>query len=114
MKPLINVVKRDGGFVAIAQDKTNPAGELLALFLEHDVQESESSARELMGQIRGVRDSSHPKWRRVGNAFILHVNPDGAEIEMQYPDDSLPPNAQLTLDQLEDGVERWLNALSGR
>jgi len=82
--------------------------ELLAQFLESDVQDSATLGRKILKVIDKIAGGHLDEWERTGNAYTLTLAPDGADIEPEM-DDAEP--LHLTLAELRDGVARWVDFL---
>lgn len=80
--------------------------ELLASFLEEDVQESSGVGREILSAIEKVTRGELPAWRQVGNAHILSLAPREATIASLF-DRSLEP-CRVDLMLLQKVLESWL------
>jgi len=84
--------------------------ELLAQFLESDVQDSVSLGRKILAAIDKIAGGHLDEWERTGNAYTLTLAPDGADIEPEMADtmaDTTEP-LHLTLAELREGVARWV------
>lgn len=114
MKPLVNVARAMGRLEITVDPDAGPASRMFASFLKFGVQQDLVSTREIAERISAIRQGRISDWRTVQNEFVLHIFFDHATIKLQYPDDNLPSNITLSLDELEDGVERWLHGLSDR
>src|SRR5437868_14626126 len=79
--------------------------ELLAQFLESDVQDSALLGRKILKAIDKVAGGHLDEWERTGNAYTLTLAPEGAGIKPEM--DGGEP-LHLTLAELREGVERWL------
>jgi uncharacterized protein YacL (UPF0231 family) len=84
--------------------------ELLAQFLESDIQDSVSLGRKVLAAIDKVAGGHLGEWERTGNAYTLTLAPDGAEIEPEMPEmaDTTAEPLHLTLAELREGVARWV------
>jgi uncharacterized protein YacL (UPF0231 family) len=83
--------------------------ELLARWLESDVQGSAASARKVLAAIDKVAAGKLDDWERTGNAYTLTLAPDGAEIEPDLDEDAEP--LHLSLAELREAVARWVELL---
>ncbi|HEX3531683.1 MAG TPA: YacL family protein [Thermoanaerobaculia bacterium] len=86
--------------------------EILARFLESDVQDSASLGRKILAAIDKVAGGHLDEWERTGNAYTLTLTPDGADIEPEMADTAEP--LHLTLAELHQGVARWVEFLLSR
>lgn len=84
------------------------AQELLARFLESDVQGSEGYAREILGAIEKVDTGEAPSWQGTGNAHTLTLDSEGATIEAEFEEDEEAPPCRVSLDELRAALIGWL------
>ena len=84
--------------------------ELLARFLESDVQASVSHGRRLLAAIDKVAGGHLDEWEGTGNAYTLSLSPDGADIEPEMDDDE---PLHLTLGELREALARWVKHVEG-
>lgn len=87
------------------------AGELLARFLESDVQGNLQHARELLHTIDRVEAGRLAAWSETGNAHTLKLSPAGAVLESLY--DEAAPDQRLPLAELRRAVAGWQEFLAG-
>lgn len=80
--------------------------ELLARFLESDVQGSAALGRKILTALDKVAGGHLATWERTGNAYTLTLAPGGATIEPEMEEDAEP--FHLSLAELRDAVERWV------
>lgn len=83
--------------------------ELLARWLESDVQGSASLCRKVLAAIDKVAAGTLDDWERTGNAYTLTLSPDGADIEPDFDEDAEP--LHLPLAELREAVARWVELL---
>jgi hypothetical protein len=84
-----------------------PPRELLARFLESDVQGSEGHAREILGAIDRVEAGETRSWQETGNAHTLTLSPEGATIEAEFTEDEAAP-CRISLDELRAALGGWI------
>ena len=116
MKSFLEVISGRGsvGCQAIAKPEAGKAGELLADFLESDLQGGVRSTEMVLEFIGKVRSGELPSWTRNGNAYLLKISPDKAILEDLYPSDTANGAnylATLSLDTLEDAAQQWATAI---
>jgi uncharacterized protein YacL (UPF0231 family) len=85
--------------------------ELLARFLESDVQGSESYAGEILAAIERVAAGEEESWQETGNAHTLILDSEGATIEAEYEEDGEAPPCRISLDELRGTLIGWLHFL---
>lgn len=81
------------------------ANQLLAGFLESEIQGSMKMCSILLDAVDRVTDGSLEEWEESGNAHTISLARQGARIEPLF-DDSVPA-IELSLDKLRDTVLRW-------
>lgn len=84
--------------------------ELLARFLESDVQGSAATGREILAALRQVEAGELPAWEQTGNAFTLRLSPAGAEIESVL--DESGEVAAIPLRDLRRALRAWVDFLA--
>jgi uncharacterized protein YacL (UPF0231 family) len=82
--------------------------DLLAQWLESDLQESASLGRKVIAAIDKVAAGKLDDWERTGNAYTLTLTPSGAAIEPDF-EDAEP--LELPLAELREAVARWVEIL---
>jgi hypothetical protein len=80
--------------------------ELLARFLESDLQGSPSLGRKVLAAIDKIAGGHLDDWERTGNAYTLTLSPKGAAIEPELDDDAGP--LHLPLAELREAVAHWV------
>lgn len=85
--------------------------ELLAGFLESEIQGSISVCREILQAIDSVVTGACDTWQETGNAYTLTLAPQGASIEAEFDEDAEP--CRLALGDLRHAVAQWLGFLEG-
>jgi uncharacterized protein YacL (UPF0231 family) len=84
--------------------------ELLARFLESDIQGSAALGRQILAAIDKVAGGHLATWERTGNAYTLTLASGGAEVEPEMEDDAKP--LHLTLAELRDALARWVDFIA--
>jgi hypothetical protein len=82
------------------------SSELLASFLEEDVQESTGVCREILSAIEKVIRGEIPAWHQVGNAHILSLSLQEATISSLFDTNREPCRMDLVF--LQEVLESWL------
>ncbi|MFL6203454.1 MAG: hypothetical protein ACJ76J_30170 [Thermoanaerobaculia bacterium] len=77
-------------------------GDLLARYLESDVQDSPELARLLLGLVDRVASGDLEGWEGTGNAFTLALAPEGATIQPEFGFDAEP--CRVSLDELRQAL----------
>jgi len=85
--------------------------QLLADWLESDVQDSAALGRKILAAIDKIAAGKLDDWERTGNSFTLTLSPDGADLEPEL-DEAEP--LHLSLRELRDIVERWVHFVDAR
>ena len=83
-----------------------PGRDLLARFLESDVQGSAAHGREILAAIDRVTAGKEARWERTGNAYTLVLRPGGAAIEPEMDENAAP--LHLPLAELRQAVAGWV------
>lgn len=86
-----------------------PGGDLLARFLEADVQGSVVVADEVLDMLDRVESGETERWEDTGNVHTLVLTADGAQIrdELKDGDEVL----HLPLAELREALNAWLGLL---
>lgn len=84
-------------------------GEMVAGFLESDLQGSIASAHEVLRALDGVESGEVPEWERTGNAYTLALSPIGATLWNEMDEDAEP--YALALTDLRQVVADWVSFL---
>jgi hypothetical protein len=79
-------------------------GDLLARYLETDVQGSAASVRRLLDLLDRVESGELAGWEETGNAHTLTLAPEGAMI-VEWDEDALPQ--RLSLAELRAALAGW-------
>jgi hypothetical protein len=110
MSHLVEVRRGQGG---ILEGRTGPGsgrhGEIVASFLQSDVQGDLETARALLAEIAAAERGEKPQPGGVGNAFSIAISPNGAVIRNAVVEDAVPENYALA--ELRGALEIWIAAL---
>jgi hypothetical protein len=98
-----------GHLEARARRGTGRHGELLASFLQSDVQGDISTARALLDEIADAERGDAPQPGGVGNAFAIAIAPDGAVICNAVIQGALLERYELG--ELRAALEMWIAAI---
>lgn len=80
------------------------AHELVAAFLEADLQASDTAARELLDDLKAIAEGREARLEMTGNAHAVTATADGVIIEALWVEgDALP----LSLGEFIDAVRTW-------
>jgi hypothetical protein len=115
MDILVDVIS-DGqgsyGCSALARTGSGRNGEVLAGFIDSDLQGSIISTDMVLDRINDVRAGKLPSWERNGNGYVLKILPDRVVIEDIYAPEHFEKLIVIELPQLEDAVRKWGEALT--
>lgn len=110
MTGLISVRRRPAGFLeGRARPGTGRHGEILASFLQSDVQGDLETARMLLAEIAAAERSEKPQPGGVGNAFSVAISLDGAVIRNAVIEGAVPERYSLA--ELRAALETWIAAI---
>lgn len=84
-------------------------GEMVAGFLESDLQGSITSAHEVLRALDGVESGEIPDWERTGNAYTLTLSPAGATLWNEMDEEAEP--YALSLAEARQVVADWVSFL---
>jgi uncharacterized protein YacL (UPF0231 family) len=79
--------------------------QMVAGFLESDLQDSPEAAREVLRAVDDVESGRAKSWEHTGNAYTLTLSPEGAAIQEENAEDAKPH--RLTLEALRQAVADW-------
>jgi hypothetical protein len=106
----VGVRLHPAGFLeARARPGTGRHGEILASFLQSDVQGDLATARALLDEIAAAKRGETPQPGGVGNAFSVAIAPDGAVIRSAVLEGALPERYRLG--ELRTALETWIAAI---
>ena len=80
-------------------------GEVLAHFLEGDLQGSGKQGRAILRAIDRIEAGKLDRWEVTGNAYTLSLSPQGASLVNEIDEDAKP--FELPLAQLKETVADW-------
>jgi hypothetical protein len=100
---------RTGFLEGHARRGTGRRGEILASFLQSDVQGDLAAAWALLDEIAAAERGDKPQPSGVGNAFSITIAPDGAAIRNAVVEDAMPERYGLA--ELRAALEDWITAI---
>ncbi len=100
---------RAGHLEARARRGSGRHGDILASFLQSDVQGDAESARALLDEITAAERGDKPQPGGVGNAFSITIAPDGVTLRNAFTEDAVPE--RYGLGELRAALERWMAAI---
>jgi hypothetical protein len=110
MPALISVRRHPAGFLeGQARPNSGHHGEIIARFLQSDVQGDLETARMLLAEIAAAERDENPQPGGVGNAFSITISPDGAVIRNAVVEGALPERYSLA--ELRAALETWIGAI---
>jgi len=110
MPALISVRRHPAGFFeGQARPGSGRRGEILASFLQSDIQGDLETARMLLAEIAAAERGEKPQPGGVGNAFSITISPDGAEIRNAVVESAVPEHYSLA--ELRGVLETWIGAI---
>jgi hypothetical protein len=110
MPGLISVRRHPAGFLeGQARPGSGHHGEILASFLQSDVQGDLETAALLLAETAAAERRESPQPGGVGNAFSITITPDGAVIRNAVVADA--PPERYSLPELRAALETWIEAI---
>jgi hypothetical protein len=110
MAALISVHHHPAGFLeGRAQPGSGRHGEIIASFLQSDVQGDLETARALLAEVVGAERGEKPQPGGAGNAFSIAIAPDGAVIRNAVIEGARPEHYSLA--ELRTALETWVAAI---
>jgi hypothetical protein len=107
---LVTARRHPAGFLeGRARRGTGRHGEILASFLQSDVQGDLATAREFLDEITAAERGEKPQPGGVGNAFSIAITSDGAVIRNAVLEGAIPE--RYTLGELRAALETWIAAI---
>jgi hypothetical protein len=107
---LVSAGRHAAGFLeARPQSGAGPRGEVLAGFLQSDVQADLATARTFLDEIAAAARGDAPQPGGVGNAFSITITPSGAVIRNAVLEDAAPQSYSLA--ELRAALETWIEAI---
>lgn len=109
---LVSAWKHPAGFLeARPQPGTGRHGEILASFLQSDVQSDLATADALLDEVAAAFRCGAPQPGGVGNAFSIAIAPDGVVLRNAVIEGAQPEH--YTLEELQAALETWIVAIEG-
>lgn len=96
----------------IARAQAAPPFEVLGSFLEEDVQGSIASTQSFLDRVQEVRAGSRLRWEGTGNAHSVTITTEAVRIENEWA--SPPAATEVSLDDFEEALHRWMHLLVGQ
>jgi hypothetical protein len=110
MPGLISARRHPAGFLeGQARPGSGRRGEILASFLQSDVQGDLETAGLLLAETAAAERRKSPQPGGVGNAFSITITPDGAVIRNAVVADA--PPERYSLPELRAALETWIEAI---
>ena len=107
---LVSARRHPAGYLeARARRGAGRHGELLASFLQSDVQGDLVTARVLLEEIAAAERGDRPQPGGVGNAFAIAITPEGATIRNAVIEDESPE--RYDLGEFRAALEIWIAAI---
>jgi hypothetical protein len=100
---------RAGYFEGRARPGSGRRGEILASFLQSDVQGDLETARLLLAEVAAAERGERPQPGGAGNAFSIAITPGGAVIRNAVVEDAVPEHYGLA--ELRAALETWIAAI---
>src|SRR5262249_39796341 len=108
----VTVHRHPAGFLeARARAGSGSHGEVLASFLESDVQGDLVTARTLLDEINAAQRGRRPQLSGVGNAYSIAVQPDSVVLRNAVLENARSERYSLT--EFRVGLETWIAAIEG-
>ena len=112
MSALLSVHHHQAGFLeARAQPGSGRHGEIIASFLQSDVQGDLETARTLLAEVAAAERGEEPQPGGAGNAFSIAIAPGGAVIRNAVIEGAVPEHYSLA--ELRTALETWIAAIEG-
>jgi hypothetical protein len=110
MPSLVRVRRHPAGFLeGRARPGSGQHGEILASFLQSDVQGDLETARMLLAETAAAERGENPQPGGAGNAFSITISPDGAVIRNAVVEDAVPERYSLA--ELRAALKTWIAAV---
>jgi hypothetical protein len=110
MPGLISVRLHPAGFFeGQGRPGTGRHGEIIASFLQSDIQGDLETARMLLAEIAAAERGEKPQPGGVGNAFSITITPNGAVVRNAVIEDA--PPERYSLPELRAALELWIVAV---
>jgi hypothetical protein len=110
MPSLVRVRRHQAGFLeGRARPDSGRHGEILASFLQSDVQGDIETARMLLAETIAAERDETPQPGGAGNAFSITISPAGAVIRNAVVEGAAPERYSLA--ELRAALETWISAI---
>jgi hypothetical protein len=110
MPSLVRGRRHPAGFLeGRARPGSGRHGEILASFLQSDVQGDLDTARMLLAEVAAAERGETPRPGGAGNAFSITISPEGAVIRNAVIEDAVPEHYSLA--ELHAALETWIAAI---
>ena len=110
MAALLSVHHHPAGFLeGRAQPGSGRHGEIIASFLQSDVQGDLETARMLLAEVAGAERGEPPQPGGAGNAFSIAISPTGAVIRNAVIEGAVAEHYSLA--ELRTALETWVAAI---
>ena len=107
---LISVSRHSAGFLeARPGPGTGRHGEILASFLQSDIQADLSTARAFLDEVSAAELGETPQPGGVGNAFSVTIGPKGAVIRNAILEGAISESYSLA--ELRAALETWIDGI---
>ena len=80
--------------------------QVLGQYLHSDIQSIPSRSQELIDTVDSVRSGHESEWKDVGNAFELHITPEGVRVKSLYLEP--PQSGYISLEDFRQALVDWL------
>jgi hypothetical protein len=110
MSALVSVHRHPAGFLeGRAQPGCGRHGEIMASFLQSDIQGDLETARLLLAELAAAERGEEPQPGGAGNAFSIAISPDGAVIRNAVIEGAVAEHYSLA--ELRAALETWVAAI---
>ena len=110
MPGLISIRRRPAGFLeGRARRGSGRHGEILASFLQSDIQGDLETAGLLLAEGSAAERGEAAQPGGVGNAFSITITPDGGAIRNAVLEGAVPERYRLA--ELREALEAWIAAI---
>ena len=110
MAALVSVHHHPAGFLeARAQPGSGRHGEIIASFLQSDIQGDLATAQTLLAELAAAERGEKPQPGGAGNAFSITIWPGGAVIRNAVIEGAVPEHYSLA--ELRAALETWITAI---
>jgi hypothetical protein len=110
MAALVSVHHHPAGFLeGRAQPGSGRHGEIIASFLQSDVQGDLETARTFLAEVAAAERGEPPQPGGAGNAFSIAISPGGAVIRNAVIEGAVAEHYSLA--ELRTALETWIAAI---